>query len=543
MKDNNKTSIQEAFANILAQGFDQLAAAGLLAIYVLARRLGKEKELFEKDSQEAIEEYSTHSLTISKLQNHFEKMPDLDASFWEKTCSPFQHLTDDQILTAFLEEFPRKKTNSLLFPKELIQPTHDWVVQKTDEPILFVLEKFNDLPFQICGTKLLANCQVSEDFLLANTLFTIWPGQKIYLEEKKVDALGKVDRRYTSAVILPVDNSQYFPDDNIITNSLQSVSGRIALFVRTHFLSSLRISSSEIRQKLIESHRIHQIIELPRSALGEASATTLILLDEESKKHQDIEIYDFSQTKDLSLIFEGLKKGKIPEKTKASIEEIQKNNYILDLRRYFLTEKEKKALLELSENAIPLSDVAQFIRVQAFLKKTNLDKIDCLEIAVADIDDNGFVNYYQSKKVAVSDIHRQRYQVQQGDILIATRGASGRIGFIENTVDNLIASQTFIIIRSTDPQKYPPEYIFQCLQSETVKKYIESRVMGKSILSTLPMADIRGIPIQVVTEEKAQKALLRHQKKLKIIEKMDELAKKYQKELQKLQDEMKSLVV
>lgn len=213
----------------------------------------------------------------------------------------------------------------------------------------------------------------------------------------------------------------------------------------------------------------------------------------------------------------------------ATWDECEANNYNLLADRYVASSEESRLqfLLEGSEKLTVLSEVAEFFRTQSMKNELNDDGVECFEVAVGDIEGDGYVRN-PSKSILLEEraLEKLRHQVlKPNDIILAVKGSVGRVGLIPADLDvdePWFANQSFLVLRlKSNRYIRDPLVLFRYLSSPAGQSLIQSRVGGTTV-PIIQTCDVRSLPI-IVPSHKEQDEIAAEQGKIAAI--YEEIAK------------------
>jgi type I restriction enzyme M protein len=192
------------------------------------------------------------------------------------------------------------------------------------------------------------------------------------------------------------------------------------------------------------------------------------------------------------------------------LDEIEKNDWNLNIQRYFeIAEVETKIgkvriSSKVYEDAcipkVSLGTVAELFR-GILPPKDQGEELNYKIINLSDIQ-AGKINFDNLSFVSVSDFKKaNRYEVRQGDLLLASRGTALKIAVVPETSENLVLSNNFICIRTKG--KYDPYFLKYFLESPVGVHYLEASKRGSAV-TVLSTKDISSIPIPALPLEMQQ---------------------------------------
>lgn len=159
--------------------------------------------------------------------------------------------------------------------------------------------------------------------------------------------------------------------------------------------------------------------------------------------------------------------------------------------------------------------MAELIRGQLLKEDKTPQGETFYEVGVRNISNDGLVNKPE-KSLQLSGRMRDRAELQRlqpGDILLVSKGSVGKIGLVGNDCDkNWVASQSFQVVRLTHTNYIASsEYLFRYLSSPLVQEYLSEQITGTTI-PVLKTADIKELPIPIVSLDEQKKIVQTHNK-------------------------------
>jgi len=304
---------------------------------------------------------------------------------------------------------------------------------------------------------------------------------------------------------------------------LPQCSGRMIVLMTEGFLFR-SAHDYELRVKLINEGWLDAVIQLPSPILFSTSiATSILVIDKTRSKDQEIVFYN-ANDEDLvtnpgrgkaniltgweTILNEVLEKQDTKYCKKVTSEDIKNNKYDLLVSKYVLgkASREIKTLI----NTKPLQAVAELIRGQLLKGNTETSGNEFLEVGIRDIRDDGFIRP-PSKSLYLSGKAQDRallQRLQPGDILLMVKGAVGKVAVVGNDCsDNWVASQSLQVIRLKNSQLIGSEdYLYSYLSSPLVQAYLSEQITGTTV-PVLKTADIKGLPVPIVSKEEQQSVI------------------------------------
>lgn len=294
--------------------------------------------------------------------------------------------------------------------------------------------------------------------------------------------------------------------------------GKGAVLMPLSALFSSIPSMVMIRKTLVNSDIIDGIIKLPAGVLGYTNApSNWIIINKNKDKNRQGKIQFIDLTEkgtekyrgqkiiEDKVIDEVVKLYKYGKENDISVfvsrDKIEEYNYNLDI---FEKLKEKKVLATVkSENMIPLKEIAT-IRRGIQLTKSKLDVLNKEEnkshyiINLKNVE-NGLVRLTESEMIAPECRWIDLYEVQEGDILITSKGSLFKIAIIDESIKRAILTANLFFIR-VNKNKYRPEVLKHYLESEVGQKLIESISKG-AVIKSISNKDLEELLVPKVRME------------------------------------------
>lgn len=324
-------------------------------------------------------------------------------------------------------------------------------------------------------------------------------------------------------------------EDIYVEEMLNRVKGRFAVIVPMRLsISSIR-QELELREKITESKRLKAVISLPAGFLvGTAIYTQALVFDAVTSQHESVSFLDL---KSKDYIEEGksgrklvnlnlkakdeienvLADKKNTSSIKVSLSEIKNNENSFDIGRYIAARESAKSLEGIE--TVNLEDVVEIYRAQASVKDSDGDKY--YEISASDINPLGIIETPKKEIVLKKDNRALKNLVHKGDIVLAIKGSTGKVGLVEAEHDNWLAGQSFVIIRLKD-KAWTPEFLFWQLNSKRIKKQLGLLSTG-GFIQLLKISDVKGLKLIPPTTEILQKVHDANIRRSEILQKIKDL--------------------
>ena len=289
-----------------------------------------------------------------------------------------------------------------------------------------------------------------------------------------------------------------------IESAVHSFNDQAVILVAAGLLSERSISTSKMREKLVNDNLLDAVIALPRdSHLSTSIYTALIVLRKQRLPDEPVRFIDFSKLPlndgAVNRIVTCLRdKTNDTVGTRASRSELALNGYQLSVAIY--DKGSATAKLQSLPNTVPLRDMVDIFRSQSFkqVKDDESDKetLKFREAGISDIDDAGFLTEPSREIEIATDQLRQvdRQKLHTGDILLSVKGSVGRIALVaEDCEDDWLSGQIFMILRPKSG-KVTSKYLFRFLKSELCQSYFNELAAGATIKS-LRGETVENLPV------------------------------------------------
>ncbi|HWL23312.1 MAG TPA: N-6 DNA methylase [Ureibacillus sp.] len=293
--------------------------------------------------------------------------------------------------------------------------------------------------------------------------------------------------------------------------------GKAAVIV-THGTLFRGGADKKIREAMIEDDVIEAVIGLPSNLFFTTGIPTVILIlnknksPERKRKIQFINAQDtvdkvrgqnILRKEDQEKIINAYHKGEEIKQysTFVSVEEIEDAN--LNIANYFSLDDVESVFGDVLVNKdayenspipkIELKELVTMTRGMNTPPKKELDQTDgqYYLLQLADIQD-GNIQFDQLTSIDIDERRASMYEVEEGDILLSSRGSSIKIAIVPAINKRLIISHNFISIRPNNGVN--PYFLKAFLESPIGTYYISSKQKGTAV-TILSVKDIESIPV------------------------------------------------
>jgi type I restriction-modification system DNA methylase subunit len=311
-----------------------------------------------------------------------------------------------------------------------------------------------------------------------------------------------------------------------IADALQSVKGRAVLVVTEGALFRAVGVEAIAREELVHSGRLEAVMGLGPSMMFQNTSinAALLLLAPKGTSRSTIRFVNLSDEQFASRRERGrleIRKG-VAWSALQNIElsgseafardidpsSIKEEGYTLTIDRY-LDHHARDAIEQLlakSEHA-ELADLVEMIRPIALTQQED-GEYTVLEAAPADIAEDGNVSD-PSRTISVDRVQYRKASNQMlrpGDVLIAFKGAVGKVGIVPDDVPAdgssavWAAGQSLMILRMKGRHKLSPHVLCEYLSDEVVQEHLKS-LAGGSAIQTIAMKDLKSLAIPLPDKE------------------------------------------
>lgn len=279
---------------------------------------------------------------------------------------------------------------------------------------------------------------------------------------------------------------------------------------------------SKFRKYLLDNYKLLEIADLPAGLFNNVTMVKTVLLTLSTGTSDNIQVKKYVSDKPLARNTECTSLDIDKEET-ISIEELQAD----DSWNISLLLESDDEVAQYKNTGLPmvkLKDIADVFRGKAVSKLDSGKKVGVINIA--DITDNeidydkvSFVNDEQQKII--------KYLLEDGDILISSRGTTIKVAMFEKQDEQYIPAVNFNVIRIHESAKSK-------IKSEYLKIFFASSI-GQKLLASLQRG---GVVMNINAKDlySLNIPLLSLQEQQKIIDQYNEEFDKYKRTLQRITD-------
>ncbi len=318
-----------------------------------------------------------------------------------------------------------------------------------------------------------------------------------------------------------------------IADALQNTRGRAVLAVTEGALFRAVGVEAIAREELVHSGRLQAVMGLGPSMMSQNTSinTALLLLSPKETSHTAIRFVNLKDEQFASRRERGrleIRKGVAWSQLLAieltgtetfardiDLYRIKGEGYTLTVDRY-LDRHARDAIAQLlaKSEVAELSELVEMIRPAALTQQEGGEYI-VLEAAPADIAENGNVSD-PSRTISVDGVQFRKAANQvlrPGDVLIAFKGAVGKVGIVPDDVPAdgsstiWAAGQSLMILRLKGKHKLSPHVLCEYLSDEVVQGHLKS-LAGGSAIQTIAMKDLKSLAIPLPDKETQAKIVV-----------------------------------
>ncbi|MDG4658207.1 N-6 DNA methylase [Ectobacillus antri] len=304
--------------------------------------------------------------------------------------------------------------------------------------------------------------------------------------------------------------------------------GKAAVIVPTGVLMRSSGAEKGFREYAINTDIIETIVLLPHKLYPFFAIQTVLLVFNKNKPQARKGFVQFINAEEM---FEGTRSQNIlqtkhiddivskyehytengEDSRVVTIEEIRNNEYILNPKQYFTSQTVASEFGEVTINKLAYEKMVKhkksFKQVADLSRGVNLPSKSMLKegetykvIQLKDVED-GVIYFDNVDDIAVQNA--ERYTVQAGDILIASRGTAFKVAIVPEHEGTFVLSNMFIRIRIYDQTSYLPEYVKAFIESPVGMAFLEGVQKGGAV-RVLTTSDIENIEFPDLSLEEQQ---------------------------------------
>ena len=118
-----------------------------------------------------------------------------------------------------------------------------------------------------------------------------------------------------------------------------------------------------------------------------------------------------------------------------------------------------------------------------------------------DFDSMGRLNLESAARFfEYNDPDPHKYLITRGDVLVQARGQQHCAFYIDQLIENTVASNSFYIIKDIDTSKIQPEFLAWWINQSVVRKYFEQE-QGMSTIPFISLSALLDAPVVLPASE------------------------------------------
>ena len=321
-----------------------------------------------------------------------------------------------------------------------------------------------------------------------------------------------------------------------IEHILAQTKNKAIIFVSPGLLSRSIGNETELRKLLVDSGALEAVILLPENLLPNTFISIAVLIINKTKQTKEVLFIDASNLYEKASVgrknvLKDIKKivntylDRIEVEGFSSLvsgEEIKQKGYSLNPKNY-VKSKEDREIEELLNKfkKITLSEVAQIIHSPMVRRKEG--NIEVYEVQISDIPESGVLEKVElKKKVDLDEKQLKDFSIKEHDVLLSTKGTTGKVGIILEKPKNQIwiPGQTITILRTKDKEDAIVLYMF--LRSRVGQKILSNLKTGGTI-GNIPSRALRDLRIPLFKEDQRRSLIEAFEKEREIYEEIKRL--------------------
>lgn len=302
--------------------------------------------------------------------------------------------------------------------------------------------------------------------------------------------------------------------------------GRAAIIIPTGVLLRSSFAEKTFREYVVENDLIETIVLLPPKVHpATAIQTVLLIINKNKLQHRRNKIQfinaenwyestrsqNYLRPEDIERIVSNYEQFTDNDEDSQVVDykEIRDNDYVLNPKHYFSSQTVESEFGNVVINKTlyeqKVNKKKSFREIAELSRGVNLPPKTALKegvrrfkvIQLKDVED-GNIDLVNIDELPIQNI--ERYTVERGDIIIASRGTVFKVAIVPEHEETLVLSNMFIRIRIFDKKSYMPEYIKIFIESPIGIALFEGMQKGGTVrvLTTSDIEDIEfpEIPIE-----------------------------------------------
>ena len=269
-------------------------------------------------------------------------------------------------------------------------------------------------------------------------------------------------------------------------------------------------SDRALRQKIVDSGRLHAVVSLPPGLIfGTAIQIAVLVLGpagaSDGVRFVDASGDDFresaSRTRTTLVNIEQIVDATMtdehsPMALTVSHAEIETNDYQLLVARYVLAPGQEKLRAKLAGTRLaPLGDLVETVRPLSASANPGDGLLSVREVGTADIPPVGYVTAGRELYVEPVAMNKGFDQfLRPGDIVLTIRGSTGKVGIVPDDppkpgTGGWVAGSSATVLRTKSGAPVDPKALFLILRSSLGQDLLKTITSG----STIPMITLRDL--------------------------------------------------
>lgn len=378
---------------------------------------------------------------------------------------------------------------------------------------------------------------INEDVLTCNTekkyekIFSEYP-LRMRVDKYKMEEIFRTKKLKFKWGKMPANSTDWIVVNTMLTNLKEN--GKAVTIIPDGPL--FKTADNKYKQDLLKNHLIEAIIRLPKSFnMWTGINLNMIVF---SSNNEEVNMVDASNEETMQQILELYNAENNSKKRRVPVEEILENECVLTVNNYINVKKIKYHNPEkLSQYVI---DIFRGYQLIASEQKKLEDKNGKYEILTISNIEDGIIN---NNLVRInSDKNIERYLVEDGDIIISSKGTRIKIA-VANVSDRKIIANGNLIVLRVDKTRINPYFLAMYLDSEEGRMTLKQIQTGTVIISINPsrLKNIKISTFDINEQEKMVEEYLEKQKQYIVLKKQLEQVKMdldnfYDNEIKKLKN-------
>lgn len=438
---------------------------------------------------------------FSVYENYFNIIEDKDLEVAVKVIQSFLNIDKDPVKSTLLEVSKQNFVNNIL-PYEVSKLVNYLCNSIKDAKIYNPFSGLASFALELHDSNIYHGQEINE-LVWATSYFRLLQLDKIKNNQlfmgNSIKNWNPLNEKYDLILSNPpftlkVSNNKY---DNfydfLINEGLKTLkeNGKMLLLLPQSFLFK-NDKTKKIREDLIHKDLLETVITLPSNILYNTAVNTcLVLINKKKSKANDFRFIDaqncFKQTKnnhfklDLKAIKKELESHKSSEFQKiATVDEINKNDFILIPKRYLTSYNE----------GVPLEELCSIVQKVKTHVNNNLKIVE-----INDLKSSSINNTLNLNDLKTSDSKLKGQLIEESCILMNTMGKQLYSTYFQYQEEKIFISNGIIALK-IDEKKCDPNYLMQELTSNYVKIQFSKYNVG-SVIQHIRNSDVLKLRIKM----------------------------------------------